>query len=134
MSGFDLLKTDAGGKARLGVLKTGHGDVQTPVFMPVGTAGAVKGIMPWQLESAGVKMVLANTYHLLLRPGVKAVEQAGGLHKFMSWDGPILTDIPYQNLPRLMIMELNLPAILTVKKYIWMQEEPLRFRCFWVPM
>ncbi|MCD6377378.1 MAG: tRNA guanosine(34) transglycosylase Tgt [Planctomycetes bacterium] len=90
MFGFSIIKTD--GKARRGVLRTAHGEVPTPVFMPCATYGAVKGITPEQLHSAGVKMILANAYHLLLRPGVETIVELGGLHKFMGWDGPILTD------------------------------------------
>lgn len=87
---FDIDKTD--GRARTGVLRTAHGQVATPVFMPCGTCGAVKGITPDQLRAAGVQMVLANAYHLMLRPGAEAVAGMGGLHKMMAWDGPILTD------------------------------------------
>lgn len=92
MVGFELQKKDDSGKARLGVLKTAHGEVETPIFMPVGTAGAVKGILPEQLKKAGAEMILGNTYHLMLRPGVDVVEKIGGLHKLMAWDKPILTD------------------------------------------
>ncbi len=92
MSNFEVLHKDSGSAARLGLLTTAHGQVETPVFMPVGTAGAVKGITPQQLKETGCELVLANTYHLLLRPGFDTVEKIGGLHKFMSWDGPILTD------------------------------------------
>ncbi len=92
MVGFELKQKDSGSSARLGVLKTAHGQVQTPVFMPVGTAGAVKGITPEQLRQAGAEIILGNTYHLMLRPGVETVEKIGGLHKLMAWDGPILTD------------------------------------------
>jgi len=92
MSTFELLHTDSRSAARRGCLKTAHGEVETPAFMPVGTAGAVKGITPQQLRETGAGIVLANTYHLLLRPGVDVVEGLGGLHKFMAWDGPILTD------------------------------------------
>jgi len=92
MSSFEVLHTDSHSAARLGLLTTGHGEVETPVFMPVATAGAVKGITPQQLQETGSEVVLANTYHLLLRPGVETVEKLGGLHKFMAWDGPILTD------------------------------------------
>jgi queuine tRNA-ribosyltransferase len=92
MSNFEILHTDSGSAARLGLLTTAHGQVETPVFMPVGTAGAVKGITPQQLKETGCELVLANTYHLLLRPGVETVEKIGGLHKLMSWEGPILTD------------------------------------------
>ena len=80
------------GRARLGTLHTAHGIVRTPVFMPCGTAGTVKGVTPEQLHACGVQMLLGNTYHLLLRPGPEAVAALGGLHRLMAWDGPILTD------------------------------------------
>ncbi len=89
---FEIVKRDAQSRARLGRLTTPHGAVETPVFMPVGTRGAVKGLMPDQLNRAGTQMVLANTYHLAQRPGAEVVAELGGLHQFMSWDGPILTD------------------------------------------
>ena len=92
MTNFQVLHSDFSSAARLGLLTTAHGTVETPVFMPVGTAGAVKGITPQQLRETGSKLILTNTYHLMLRPGVETVEQLGGLHKFMAWDGPILTD------------------------------------------
>ncbi len=79
-------------KARAGLLHTPHGAVATPAFMPVGTAGSVKGVTPDQFRAAGVQMVLANTYHLLLRPGPETVAALGGVHAMMGWDGPILTD------------------------------------------
>ena len=84
--------THRDGKARRGRLTTPHGEVDTPVFMPVGTAGSVKGVTPDQLRGAGVQMVLGNTYHLMLRPGAETVARLGGLHALMAWDGPILTD------------------------------------------
>ena len=92
MAGFEISSYDKNSAARCGVLKTAHGEVETPAFMPVGTAGAVKGITPEQLQKTGASIILANTYHLMLRPGVDAIESVGGLHKFMAWDGPILTD------------------------------------------
>jgi queuine tRNA-ribosyltransferase len=92
MSHFSVVKTDPGCAARRGVLTTAHGPVETPAFMPVGTAGTVKGLTPDQLEATGAGMILANTYHLMLRPGVDVVEDLGGLHRFMAWDRPILTD------------------------------------------
>ncbi len=92
MGGFEVKCTDRASAARRGVLRTAHGDVQTPAFMPVGTAGAVKGITPTQLRQLGAEIILANTYHLMLRPGVDVIERVGGLHRFMGWDGPILTD------------------------------------------
>ncbi len=92
MADFEIIHQDAGSSARCGLLNTSHGKVDTPAFMPVGTSGAVKGITPEQLEESGASIVLANTYHLLLRPGADTVEALGGLHKLMSWDKPILTD------------------------------------------
>ena len=90
MISFDILRTE--GKSRLGRLTTPHGEVKTPAFMPVGTAGSVKGVAPDQLRAAGVQMVLGNTYHLMLRPGAETVARLGGLHAMMGWDGPLLTD------------------------------------------
>lgn len=78
--------------ARIGELKTPHGIIETPVFMPVGTLATVKGLKPEELKSVGAQIILSNTYHLFLRPGDDIVAQAGGLHKFMNWDKPILTD------------------------------------------
>ncbi len=92
MTGFELKRKDSKTSARSGLLTTAHGEVETPVFMAVGTSGTVKGITTGQLRRAQVRIVLANTYHLMLRPGVEAVEKIGGLHRFMAWDGPILTD------------------------------------------
>ncbi len=88
--GFSVLAED--GAARAGLLETAHGIVRTPAFMPVGTAGTVKGMTPGAVAEAGVEMILANTYHLMLRPGEETVETLGGLHRFMNWPGPILTD------------------------------------------
>jgi queuine tRNA-ribosyltransferase len=87
---FTLTATD--GEARAGVIHTAHGDVPTPVFMPVGTKGTVKAVDPDELGSLGVTIVLGNTYHLHFRPGAEAIADLGGLHRFMGWDGPILTD------------------------------------------
>lgn len=89
---FDLLKTDTATAARLGRLRTRHGVVETPIFMPVGTQGTVKGVSPMQLRELGAQIILGNTYHLNLRPTSELVRDLGGLHKFMGWDGPILTD------------------------------------------
>ena len=89
---FTIAASDPASGARAGELVTAHGTVRTPAFMPVGTAGSVKGLAPWELERLAPEMVLANTYHLLLRPGVDVIEGLGGLHRFMAWDGPILTD------------------------------------------
>lgn len=92
MSHFELLKTDSATGARLGVLQTRHGEIRTPVFMPVGTQGTVKALTPEQVKATGAQIILGNTYHLNLRPGPEVVKAMGGLHKFMGWDGPILTD------------------------------------------
>jgi queuine tRNA-ribosyltransferase len=89
---FALEATDRGCAARAGRLTTEHGEVETPVFMPVGTHAAVRAMTPEQVKATGARIVLANTYHLLLRPGPELVKKAGGLHAFMAWDGPILTD------------------------------------------
>jgi queuine tRNA-ribosyltransferase len=89
---FQLLAQDAASGARRGVFHTPHGPVQTPAFMPVGTQATVKGLTREQLRATGAQMLLANTYHLALRPGAGIVEELGGLHAFMGWDGPILTD------------------------------------------
>ena len=80
------------GSARAGKLITPHGEVETPVFMPVGTLASVKGVSQDVLEELGVEILLSNTYHLFLRPGVETVRRMGGLHRFMSWDRAILTD------------------------------------------
>jgi len=87
---FELLKTD--GQARLGVLETAHGSIDTPAFMPVGTAATVKAMTPEAVKATGAQIILGNTYHLMLRPTAERIERLGGLHKFMNWPGPILTD------------------------------------------
>lgn len=89
---FKLTKTCSETMARAGMLTTPHGNVPTPAFLPVGSQGTVKTLTPDELKSLGVRMILANTYHLYLRPGVETISKLGGLHRFMSWDGPILTD------------------------------------------
>ncbi|TAJ87151.1 tRNA guanosine(34) transglycosylase Tgt [bacterium] len=89
---FTLIKKDSATGARLGRLVTAHGVVETPAFMPVGTQGSVKALTPRDLEEIGCQMILANTYHLYLRPGVEVIRDLGGLHRFMGWNGSILTD------------------------------------------
>ncbi len=89
---FKLIKKDRDTQARLGKITTAHGEVDTPNFMPVGTAGTVKTLTPDEVRSAGTQIVLSNAYHLFLRPGAEIIKQAGGLHSFMNWNGPILTD------------------------------------------
>jgi len=89
---FQVLHQDNGCRARAGRLTTPHGEIQTPIFMPVGTNASVKAMRPENLKDAGAQIILANTYHLYLRPGHRLVEKMGGLHRFMSWDRPVLTD------------------------------------------
>lgn len=89
---FERLRTDTHTHARLGRLTTPHGVVDTPAFMPVGTQGSVKALDPRDLREVGAQIILSNTYHLILRPGAEVLRTAGGLHAFMRWDGPILTD------------------------------------------
>ena len=89
---FELLASDQHSKARRGQLKTAHGVIDTPAFMPVGTQGSVKGASPRELRELKAHIILGNTYHLFVRPGLDVIKHFGGLHNFMSWDGPILTD------------------------------------------
>ena len=87
---FTLKATD--GRARTGEIQMQRGDIRTPAFMPVGTAATVKAMKPESVRATGADIILGNTYHLMLRPGAERVERLGGLHKFMNWDRPILTD------------------------------------------
>ncbi len=89
---FELIKTCKQSGARLGVVHTPHGDIPTPIYMPVGTQATVKAMTPREMDEIGTKIMLSNTYHLHLRPGEALVKEAGGIHKFMSWDKPVLTD------------------------------------------
>src|SRR5438045_8775161 len=90
MSPFEVVAVD--GAARAGVLRTAHGELPTPAFMPVGTKGTVKGVHPDELRALGARILLGNTYHLHFRPATETIAELGGLHAFMGWDGPILTD------------------------------------------
>ncbi len=89
---YELIKTCKQSGARLGRLHTPHGVIETPIFMPVGTQATVKAMTPEELKEIGSQIILSNTYHLYMRPGHDLVKEAGGLHKFMNWDRPILTD------------------------------------------
>ena len=89
---FILERESSGSKARAATFQTLHGDVKTPIFMPVGTQATVKGQTVESLKATGARVLLANTYHLLLRPGPEVLKQFGGIHRFMNWDGPVLTD------------------------------------------
>lgn len=92
MSVFRFSLLSQSGLARYGIIGTAHGDFSTPAFMPVGTQGTVKGVLPEQIQALGAEILLANTYHLYLRPGTEVIGHFGGLHRFMNWNGPILTD------------------------------------------
>jgi len=89
---FEILAADPATRARVGILRTRRGDVRTPAFMPVGTQASVKSLTPDEVRATGTDIILANTYHLMLRPGVAVLEAAGGVQRFMAWDGPVLTD------------------------------------------
>jgi queuine tRNA-ribosyltransferase len=92
MENFELLASDQHSKARRGQLKTAHGVIDTPAFMPIGTQGSVKGVSPRELRELNAQIILGNTYHMFVRPGRDVIKHFGGLHNFMSWNGPILTD------------------------------------------
>jgi len=89
---YTVIHRDKNSKARLGKITTSHGEIDTPCFMPVGTQGTVKTLSPQELKDSGASIILSNAYHLFLRPGIEVIRKAGGLHAFMSWAGPILTD------------------------------------------
>ena len=90
---FELIGTDTGTKARAGIMTTDHGVIETPIFMPVATSAAIKGLHTKDLvESSNAEIILANTYHLYLRPGDQIIKNCGGIHDFMSWDKLVLTD------------------------------------------
>jgi len=92
MSDFEIIATCPGTRGRVGRLRTAHGVIDTPIFMPVGTRATVKAMAPYELREVGAQIILGNTYHLMLKPGHELIRELGGLHKFMGWDGPILTD------------------------------------------
>lgn len=125
---FDILANDPKTHARCGVFHTAHGDIPTPIFMPVGTKATVKGLMPNQVKDLGAKIILNNTYHLSQRPGPEVVDEFGGCHEFMRWDGPILTDSGgFQ--------------VFSLGEYMKLSDEGVRFRAvdydgriqFWTP-
>ena len=89
---FEIIATSKDSRARAGLIQTDHGVIETPVFMPVGTLGSVKSLSPEELVEAGAQIILGNTYHLYLRPGCEVIDQFNGLHRFINWERPILTD------------------------------------------
>jgi len=112
---FEITAQDKASQARLGRITTSRGTVETPAFIPVGTRATVKAMAPWELESMGFELLLANTYHLYLRPGVELIERAGGLHRFMGWSGSLLTDSGgYQ--------------VFSLSKTLTLSDEGVRFR------
>jgi queuine tRNA-ribosyltransferase len=132
LHGFDLIATDRATSARRGVFHTAHGEVHTPVFMPVGTRATVKGVTPDQLEGLGAQVVLANTYHLFLRPGSDVIREAGGLHAFMGWDRVLLTDsggfqvFSLADTLKLSDEGVEFRSIIDGAKHFWTPEENMR--------
>src|SRR3989344_6213240 len=90
--GFTQLHQDKETKARAGIIHTPHGDIETPAFVPVGTQGSVKSLTPYELNLLDVQLFIVNTYHMYLRPGIEVVKKLGGLHSFMNWQKPLVTD------------------------------------------
>lgn len=131
---FSLDAIDPTTSARAGVFATPHGDVPTPMFMPVGTRATVKGVTPDQLREIGAHVVLANTYHLFLRPGSDLVREAGGLHRFMAWDGPILTDsggfqvFSLADTLKLTDEGVEFRSIIDGAKHFWTPEDNMRIQ------
>ncbi len=129
---FELIATDPTTSARRGCFHTPHGDIQTPIFMPVGTQATVKGITNAQLHDMDAQIILANTYHLYLRPGTELVEKAGGIHKFMNWDRPVLTDSGgFQIFSLADTLQLdpdgvNFKSIIDGSKHRWTPEDNMR--------
>lgn len=129
---FDVVAQDPHTRARSCVLQTPHGPIATPVFMPVGTHATVKGILPAQLEEVKAQIILANTYHLYLRPGADLIEEAGGLHRFMNWPHPILTDsggFQFFSLSKTLKLDdegVNFTSIIDGSKHRWTPEENMR--------
>ena len=130
--GFEILAHDTATSARTARLHTAHGPVETPVFMPVGTRGTVKGMTTPQLAELGAQVLLANTYHLFLRPGSEVVRDAGGLHTFMNWDRAILTDsggfqiFSLADTLKLTDDGVEFRSILDGTRHFWTPEENMR--------
>jgi queuine tRNA-ribosyltransferase len=131
---FELLARDTSTSARRGRFHTAHGPVETPVFMPVGTRATVKGVTTPQLHDLGAQVLLANTYHLYLRPGADIVRDAGGLHPFMNWDGPLLTDsggfqiFSLADTLKLSDDGVEFRSILDGSKHFWTPEDNMRIQ------
>jgi queuine tRNA-ribosyltransferase len=134
LHGFDLIASDSATSARRGVFHTAHGPVHTPMFMPVGTRATVKGVTPDQLKDLGAQVVLANTYHLFLRPGSDVIRDAGGLHAFMGWDHAILTDsggfqvFSLADTLKLSDEGVEFRSIIDGAKHFWTPEDNMRIQ------
>lgn len=138
MAKYTLMKTE--GRAKRAQFETVHGTIQTPVFMNVGTVGAIKGaVSTMDLKDIGTQVELSNTYHLHVRTGDKLIKEFGGLHKFMVWDRPILTDsggfqvFPWQDFVRSRKRGSISSPILTVIRFLWDQRRVCRSSLIWVP-
>lgn len=131
---FDLIAKDPQTAARRGCFHTPHGDIQTPIFMPVGTAATVKGVMPDTLKELGAQIILSNTYHLYNRPGTDIIKRAGGIHKFMSWDKPVLTDsggfqiFSLADTLKLDADGVNFSSVVDGSKHRWTPEDNMRIQ------
>ncbi|SUK13561.1 queuine tRNA-ribosyltransferase [Staphylococcus agnetis] len=131
---YEHIKTCKQSSARLGIVHTPHGSFETPMFMPVGTKATVKTMSPEDLKAMEAKIILSNTYHLWLQPGNDIVKKAGGLHKFMNWDGPILTDsggfqvFSLSDLRKLVKKVLSLDTMPTAQNYFCHLKILLKFK------
>ena len=136
--GYEVIKECKQTGARIGILHTPHGDIETPVFMPVGTRATVKAMSADELEELGAQIILSNTYHLYLRPGEKLIKEAGGLHSFMNWHKPILTDSGgFQVFSLASLRKIKEEACisaltLTVQGILFLRRSPLKFKPLWV--
>ena len=131
---FDLITKDPNTAARRGCFHTPHGDIQTPIFMPVGTAATVKGVMPDTLKELGAQIILSNTYHLYNRPGTEIIKAAGGIHTFMNWDRPVLTDsggfqiFSLADTLKLDADGVNFRSVVDGSKHRWTPEDNMRIQ------
>ena len=136
--GYEVIKECKQTGARIGILHTPHGDIETPVFMPVGTRATVKAMSADELEELGAQIILSNTYHLYLRPGEKLIKEAGGLHSFMNWHKPILTDsggfqvFSLASLRKIKEEGVYFSSHLDGSRHFILRRSPLKFKPLWV--
>lgn len=134
---FEVIHEDKKTGARVGKLYTEHGVIDTPCFMPVGTKATVKGLSPEEVHATGAQILLSNTYHLYLRPGHELIEKAGGLHKFMNWDGAILTDsggfqvFSLSSLRKITDDGAEFNSFIDGSKHFFSPENPWKFKRLW---